>query len=206
MAVDAGRIRRHHGAQRFRQVDRDEHPRLPRYTKQRRLPFPGRGRRAADARSAALLRRHYLGFVFQGFNLLARTTALENVELPLIYRRSRLQARRHAMPRARRWRRSDWRAGKPYAGRAVRRPAAAGSHRARHRHAAGGAAGRRTDRQSRHRRRSREIMDLMAALNRDRGITVLMVTHEPDMAAYARPHCPFRRWPGGQRRAHRGGA
>ena len=34
----------------------------------------------------ALLRRHYLGFVFQGFNLLARTTALENVELPLIYR------------------------------------------------------------------------------------------------------------------------
>ena len=34
----------------------------------------------------ALLRRHYLGFVFQGFNLLKRTTALENVELPLIYR------------------------------------------------------------------------------------------------------------------------
>ena len=35
----------------------------------------------------ALLRRHYLGFVFQGFNLLSRTTALENLELPLIYRR-----------------------------------------------------------------------------------------------------------------------
>ena len=34
----------------------------------------------------ALLRRHYLGFVFQGFNLLNRTSALENAELPLIYR------------------------------------------------------------------------------------------------------------------------
>ena len=35
-------------------------------------------------RQRALLRRHYLGFVFQGFNLLARTSALENVELPLV--------------------------------------------------------------------------------------------------------------------------
>ena len=39
-----------------------------------------------DRRQLALLRRNYLGFVFQGFNLLARTSALENVELPLIYR------------------------------------------------------------------------------------------------------------------------
>jgi len=47
----------------------------------------------------ALLRRNYLGFVFQGFNLLARTTALENVELPLIYRGESFTVR-HAAARA----------------------------------------------------------------------------------------------------------
>lgn len=47
----------------------------------------------------ALLRRHYLGFVFQGFNLLARTTALENVELPLLYR-GVPTAERHQQARA----------------------------------------------------------------------------------------------------------
>ena len=44
----------------------------------------------------ALLRRHYLGFVFQGFNLLKRTTAIENLELPLIYRHVP-RAERHKM-------------------------------------------------------------------------------------------------------------
>jgi putative ABC transport system ATP-binding protein len=53
-----------------------------------------------DRNQRALLRRHYLGFVFQGFNLLARTTALENVELPLIYR-GEPAAERHAAWRAR---------------------------------------------------------------------------------------------------------
>jgi putative ABC transport system ATP-binding protein len=47
-----------------------------------------------DVDQLALLRRMYIGFVFQGFNLLARTTALENVELPLIYRRVPQKERR----------------------------------------------------------------------------------------------------------------
>lgn len=51
-----------------------------------------------DRNQRALLRRHYLGFVFQGFNLLSRTSALENVELPLIYRRIP-RAERHRLAR-----------------------------------------------------------------------------------------------------------
>ena len=52
-----------------------------------------------DRNQRALLRRHFLGFVFQGFNLLGRTSALENVELPLLYRGEPV-ARRHAAARA----------------------------------------------------------------------------------------------------------
>src|SRR5688572_33359983 len=47
-----------------------------------------------DRDQRALLRRHYIGFVFQGFNLLAKTSALENVELPLVYRKVPAKERR----------------------------------------------------------------------------------------------------------------
>jgi predicted ABC-type transport system involved in lysophospholipase L1 biosynthesis ATPase subunit len=97
----------------------------------------------------ALLRRHYLGFVFQGFNLLSRTTALENVELPLIYR-----GEPTASAPCRRARRAPAggprRLGASHPGRALRRPAAARGHRAGHRHPPPRAARRRAHRQPGH--------------------------------------------------------
>lgn len=132
----------------------------------------------------ALLRRNYLGFVFQGFNLLSRTTALENVELPLVYRGDPA-AERHAAARA-----------------ALEQVGLAGWEH----HTPGELSGGQQQRVAIARaivtrphvlladeptgnldtRTSREIMDLISRFNRELGITVLMVTHEPDMAAYAK--------------------
>ena len=58
--------------------------------------FRGHHVETLDRDQRALLRRKYLGFVFQGFNLLSRTSALENVELPLLYRGDEKRARRAA--------------------------------------------------------------------------------------------------------------
>ena len=61
-----------------------------------RFRFHGVEVQAMDQDQRSLLRRRYLGFVFQGFNLLSRTTALENVELPLLYRGEKKAVRREA--------------------------------------------------------------------------------------------------------------
>ena len=75
------------GAERLGQVDVHEHARLPRRARPAATTSSAASTSARlDRDQLALLRRHYIGFVFQGFNLLARTTALENVELPLVYR------------------------------------------------------------------------------------------------------------------------
>jgi putative ABC transport system ATP-binding protein len=132
----------------------------------------------------ALLRRRYLGFVFQGFNLLARTSAQENVELPLLYRGEPAKMRHAAAKKAL--------ASVGLAGWEHHTPAElSGGQQQRVAIAraiviepavllADEPTGN-LDTQ-----RSREIMHLLWQLNVDHGITVLMVTHEADMAAYAK--------------------
>nr|NJM01607.1 ABC transporter ATP-binding protein [Desulfobacula sp.] len=131
----------------------------------------------------AILRRQYLGFVFQGFNLLKRTSARENVELPLVYR---------GVPAGRRKRRAlealeavglqGWESHTPgeLSGGQQQRVAIARAIV--------------TDPEvlladeptgNLDSARSREVMELLTQFNRERGITIIMVTHEPDMARYA---------------------
>ena len=132
----------------------------------------------------ARLRRQFLGFVFQGFNLLARTSAQENVELPLLYRGEPAKTR-HAL-----------------AAKALASVGLAGWEHHTPAELSGGQQQRvaiaraivtepavlladeptgNLDTQ-----RSREIMELLWGLNVDHGITILMVTHEAEMAAYAK--------------------
>ena len=132
----------------------------------------------------ALLRRRFFGFVFQGFNLLARTSAQENVELPLLYRGEAAGARHAAAARAldqvglKGW---EHHTPSELSGGQQQRVAIA---RAIVTNPAVLLADEPTGNLDT--QRSREIMELLWRLNADQGITVLMVTHEPDMAAYAR--------------------
>ena len=131
----------------------------------------------------ALLRRNFLGFVFQGFNLLARTTALENVELPLIYRGEPAASRHAAARRAlEQVGLQGWEHHTPaeLSGGQQQRVAIA---RALVTEPAVLLADEPTGNLDT--QRSQEIMELLRSLNTEHGITVLMVTHEPDMAAYA---------------------
>ncbi len=135
----------------------------------------------ADQRS--LLRRHALGFIFQGFNLLARTSALENVELPLLYRgiptRERHDRAREALA-------SVGLPGKlrntpaELSGGQQQRVAIA---RAIVTHPSTLFADEPTGNLDTH--TTEEIMELLKRLNQDRNITVVMVTHEDDVAAHA---------------------
>ena len=130
------------------------------------------------------LRRFYLGFVFQGYNLLNRTSALENVELPLIYRGVPAGVRRaRALQALKTVGLKGWESHTPgeLSGGQEQRVAIA---RAIVTEPAVLFADEPTGNLDT--ARSREIMDLLTGLNCDRGITIVMVTHEPDMATYAK--------------------
>ena len=130
------------------------------------------------------LRRFYLGFVFQGYNLLSRTSALENVELPLIYRRVPADVRRaRALETLETVGLKGWESHTPgeLSGGQQQRGAIA---RAIVTDPAVLFADEPTGNLDT--ARSREIMDLVTGLNRNQGITIVMVTHERDMAAYAK--------------------
>ncbi len=139
------------------------------------------GRLSRDQR--AILRRYFLGFIFQGFNLLNRTSALENVELPLVYRNVPSKVRHD---------------------RTLAMLEAVGLKAWAH-HTPGELSGGQQQRVAIARAligeprvlladeptgnldsvRSREIMEMLVEFNRHNGITIIMVTHEPDMAAFA---------------------
>ena len=137
-----------------------------------------------DRDQRARLRRRHLGFVFQGFNLLARTTAQENVELPLLYRgESVADRRRNAREALAAVGLAGWEPHTPaeLSGGQQQRVAIARAIVSKPTVLLADEPTGNLDTA-----RSREIMELLVGLNRDRGITVLMVTHEPDMAVYAR--------------------
>jgi putative ABC transport system ATP-binding protein len=131
----------------------------------------------------ALLRRNQLGFVFQGFNLLPRTSAQENVELPLLYRGADAASRRDAARQAlASVGLGGWEHHTPseLSGGQQQRVAIARALVTNPTVLLADEPTGNLDSQ-----RGREIMELLRALNTDRGITIVMVTHEADMAAYA---------------------
>ena len=132
----------------------------------------------------ARLRRRYIGFVFQGFNLLNRTSALENVELPLVYRRfgaaERHKLAREALSVVNLGNREGHTASELSVGQQQRVAIA----RAIVTRPSLLLADEPTGNLDTH--TGADIMNLIRSLNREHGITVVMVTHDPDIAAFAR--------------------
>ena len=152
--------------------------------------FRGHHVESLDRDQRALVRRRYLGFVFQGFNLLARTTALENVELPLLYRGdSKTERRRAALEALDLVGLKEWWDHTPaeLSGGQQQRVAIARAIVTRPDVLLADEPTGNLDSE-----RSIEIMQLLTTLNQERGITVLMVTHEPDMAEFARTIVHFK--------------
>jgi putative ABC transport system ATP-binding protein len=145
--------------------------------------FKGHDVGTLDRDQRALLRRRYLGFVFQGYNLLARTSALENVELPLIYRGDGREVRQTlSLAALTKVGLADWAGHTPaeLSGGQQQRVAIARALVTNPELLLADEPTGNLDSE-----RSIEIMQLLTDLNRTSGITVVMVTHEPDMARFA---------------------
>jgi putative ABC transport system ATP-binding protein len=152
--------------------------------------FRGADVGAMSRNERALLRRHYVGFVFQGFNLLKRTTALENLELPLIYRGvARAERRKLGLETLAqvglgdRW---DHTAAELSGGQQQRVAIARALVTSPSVVFADEPTGNLDT------AKSHEIMQLLQSLNRERGLTIVLVTHEEDVASYAKRQVRFR--------------
>lgn len=135
-----------------------------------------------DRHQRALLRRLHIGFVFQGFNLLARTSALENVELPLVYRgmgkkeRHKLAMEALEIVGLDRWANHG---PEELSGGQQQRVAIARALATKPAILLADEPTGNLDTQ-----RSHEIMQILSRLNKEQELTILMVTHEPEMAEY----------------------
>ncbi len=132
----------------------------------------------------ALLRRNYIGFVFQSFNLIARTTALENVELPLVYKGVKPAQRKKLALQAL--------ASVGLAERAGHTPAQLSGGQQQRVAIARALVTEPTlllaDEPTGNldTKTTQEVIEILKRLNEDRGITIVMVTHEPEVAAHAK--------------------
>jgi putative ABC transport system ATP-binding protein len=143
-----------------------------------------------DQDQRALLRRRYLGFVFQGFNLLNRTSAVENVELPLLYRgEARTSRRARAMAALDAVGLTRWAKHSPgeLSGGQQQRVAIARAIVTEPSVLLADEPTGNLDSE-----RSIEVMEMLSRFNSERGLTILMVTHEADMAAFAHVVVRFR--------------
>lgn len=131
----------------------------------------------------ALLRRNYLGFIFQGFNLLGKTSAVENVELPLVYRGVPIHLRREKAMEALRSVGLEHVAGHTPAELSGGQQQRVAIARAIVTDPIVLLADEPTGNLDSV--KSIEVMELLRSFNRDKGITIIMVTHESDMASFA---------------------
>ena len=145
--------------------------------------FEGVDVKTLSLNQKALLRRNYMGFIFQGFNLLGKTSALENVELPLLYRGNSAKSRKEesliALAKVGLEDVSSHHSSQLSGGQQQRVAIARALVTNPLIILADEPTGNLDS------TNSKEVMQLLQNLNKDQNITIIMVTHEDEMANYA---------------------